>query len=143
VPHRKERNRFDSWEIEAALAKIVSDADFKKNLNSTQFLKFVVEETLAGRGERLKGFTIATSALGRNSDFDPQSSSLVRVQANRLRRLLADYYLGLGAQDPVRIVLPLGSYQPQFERHAAAARSAKTQGRGRGGSPRSRPSPWA
>jgi tetratricopeptide (TPR) repeat protein len=129
VPHRKERNRFDSWEIEAALAKIVSDADFKKNLNSTQFLKFVVEETLAGRGERLKGFTIATSALGRNSDFDPQSSSLVRVQANRLRRLLADYYLGLGAQDPVRIVLPLGSYQPQFERHAAAAPASPTEDR--------------
>jgi hypothetical protein len=49
VPHRKDRNRFDNWEIEAALAKILSDADFKKNPNSTQFLKFVVEETLACR----------------------------------------------------------------------------------------------
>ena len=106
----------DRRAVEAALTKILSDPEFQKNANSARFLKFAVEEALDGRGDRLKGFTIATSALGRHSDFDPQSSSAVRVQAMRLRRLLEDYYCGRGLQDPVRIVLPIGSYQPRFER---------------------------
>jgi len=119
VNQLQSKNNVDDREIRVALAKILSDVDFQGKPNSAQFLRFVVEETMAGRGDRLKGFTIATSALGRNSDFDPQSSSVVRVQANRLRRWLEDYYLGRGSQDPVRIVLPVGSYQPQFERRAA------------------------
>ena len=45
----------------------------------------------------------------------------MRVQANRLRHLLDEYYLGPGSQDPVRIVLPLGSYHPLFERCSASA----------------------
>lgn len=112
-------------EIEIALARILADPGFERNGSATQFLKFVVVETLEGRGERLKGFTIATSALGRRPDFDPQSNSLVRVQASRLRRLLEDYYRGAGASDPVRIELPVGSYQPRFARsHAAAERAS-------------------
>ena len=116
-------------EIRSALKKILSDAKFQRNPNSAHFLKFVVEETLAGRGDRLKGFTVATLALGRNTDFDPQSSSAVRVQATRLRHLLADYYRGPGSQESVRIALPLGSYRPRFERHAEAAPTSLTEKR--------------
>jgi hypothetical protein len=112
---------FEIWEIRSALEKILSDAEFQRNSSSARFLQFVVEETLAGRGDRLKGFTIATLALGRNTDFDPQSSSAVRVQATRLRHLLAEYYRGPGSQESVRVALPLGSYQPRFERHAEAS----------------------
>jgi hypothetical protein len=129
VSQLQDNTRFESWEIRTALAKILGDAEFLRNPSSAQFLKFVVEETLEGRGDRLKGFTIATSALGRNSDFDPQSNSLVRVQASRLRRLLEDYYVGPGSQDPVRIALPLGSYQPRFERRAAAVPALSAEGR--------------
>jgi hypothetical protein len=117
----------DRRAVEATLTRILSDAEFQKNVNSGHFLKFVVEETLAGRGDRLKGFTIAISALGRHSDFDPQSSSAVRVQATRVRRLLADYYRGPGSQDPMRIVLPLGSYRPRFERRDAVEPAASVE----------------
>lgn len=119
---------FDRHEIEAALANVLRGAAFHRNANSTKFLRFVVEETLEGRGDRLKGFTIAISALGRHSNFDAQNSSAVRVQANRLRRLLEEYYRGSGSQDPVRIVLPLGSYQPRFERRPAAEPVAQPSG---------------
>ncbi len=78
---------FGPREIRTALAAFLDDAEFQRNTNSAHFLSFVVEETLAGRGDRLKGFSIATSALGRNSDFDPTSSAAVRVQANRLRHM--------------------------------------------------------
>ena len=41
-------------------------------------LRFVVEESLAGRADRIKAYTIATSVLGRDEAFDPQSDPIVR-----------------------------------------------------------------
>ncbi|MBB4198358.1 hypothetical protein CCR94_22610 [Rhodoblastus sphagnicola] len=107
-PHRAE--------IEAELALLLAWPDFERNRSASQFLKFVVEETLEGRGDRLKAFTIATRALERKDDFDSQNNSAVRVQALRLRQLLKEWYEGPGAQNPVRIILKTGTYKPVFER---------------------------
>ena len=105
-------------EILAALDRILADEDFKRNTNSVKFLKFVVEETVAGRSARLKAFTIATLALQRSDSFNPQANSIVRVQAKRLRDLLHAYYAGAGSSDPIEINLPIGTYHPQFSRRA-------------------------
>ena len=102
-------------EIEAELALLLASAEFEKNRGASNFLKFVVGETLDGRGDRLKAFTIATQALERKDDFDSQSNSAVRVQALRLRQMLAAWYKGPGAQSPVRINLVPGSYKPLFQ----------------------------
>jgi adenylate cyclase len=77
-------------------------------------LRFVVEETLAGRGDRLKGYTIAVEVFAKPETFDAQSDPLVRVEAGRLRRRLLEYYHGDGQSDPVRIELPRGGYAPMF-----------------------------
>jgi adenylate cyclase len=77
-------------------------------------LRFVVEETLAGRGERLKGYTVAVEVFEKPETFDAQSDPLVRVEAGRLRRRLLEYYHGDGKSDPVRIELPRGGYAPMF-----------------------------
>jgi TolB-like protein/Flp pilus assembly protein TadD len=77
-------------------------------------LRFVVEETLAGRGDRLKGYTIAVEVFEKPETFDAQSDPLVRVEAGRLRRRLLEYYHGDGATDRVRIELPRGGYAPIF-----------------------------
>ncbi|GLQ55649.1 hypothetical protein GCM10010862_29080 [Devosia nitrariae] len=44
----------------------------------------------------------------------------MRVQARRLRNLLAEYYEGPGRNEPLRIVLPVGRYVPEFVRSAEA-----------------------
>ncbi|OJY38096.1 MAG: hypothetical protein BGP06_16780 [Rhizobiales bacterium 65-9] len=62
----------------------------------TNFLQYVVEETLEGRGRSLKGYAIAVEALGRSDDFDPQFDPIVRVEARRLRQALRSYYEGPG-----------------------------------------------
>ena len=103
-------------EVRAALQDVLADPEFLRNANSSRFLKFIVEETLAGRGPRLKAFTIATLALQRSEDFNPQSNSIVRVQAMRLRELLSDFYAGPGAGAAIEIHLPRGVYQPEFVR---------------------------
>jgi adenylate cyclase len=83
---------------------------FEQAGRSSSFLRFVVEQTLAGQGERLKGYTVAVEVFGRPPDFDAQSDPLVRVEAGRLRRRLIEYYADEGRDDPVRIDLPRGSY---------------------------------
>ena len=107
-------------EIESELRSVLHDPEFLKNVNSAKFLKFIVDETLDGRGARLKAYTIATLALEREGSFDPQSNSIVRVQAMRLRELLDGYYSGSGSNDRVQILLRRGTYQPAFERRPEA-----------------------
>ena len=103
-------------EVEKQLSKVLIQPEFTRNRSISKFLKFVVEETLEGRGERLKAFTIAVEALARDDTFDAQNSSIVRVQAARLRQLLGAYYAGEGLDDPIRIKMPVGGYKVLFEK---------------------------
>ena len=103
-------------DVARELERLLDSPEFRRNRNASSFLKFVVEETLAGRGDRLKAFTIATLALQRDDSFDPQNNSIVRVQATRVRQMLESHYSGPGLDDPVRIFLPRGSYLPSFDR---------------------------
>jgi hypothetical protein len=49
----------------------------------------VVEETLAGRGDSIKAYTIAIDCFDQEPDFDPQTDPYVRILARRLRRARA------------------------------------------------------
>lgn len=77
-------------------------------------LKYLVSEELAGRGQRLKAFSIATEVFGRSDDFDPQSNSIVRVEVGRLRRALELYFATAGKDEPISIVIGKGGYRPCF-----------------------------
>ena len=97
-------------EVRAELDRILASRCFEQAGRSSSFLRFVVEQTLAGQGERLKGYTIAVEVFGRPPDFDAQTDPLVRVEAGRLRRRLIEYYADEGRDDSVRVDLPRGSY---------------------------------
>jgi len=107
--------------VRAQLERILASRCFEQAARSSSFLRYVVEQTLAGQGERLKGYTIAVEVFGRPPDFDAQSDPLVRVEAGRLRRRLIEYYADEGRNDPVRIELPRGSYSVVCVYHDAAA----------------------
>lgn len=100
--------------------KICSTDDFKPKSLLCRFLMFIIEETLAGRGDQLKGYTIGVGVLGKSENFDPEQDSLVRIHAGRLRRSLDLYYLREGKDDSIRIYIPKGSYQPQFLQNKAS-----------------------
>jgi hypothetical protein len=104
----------DPKDIHAALARVCASRPFDTSPKLTSFLRFVVEVTLAGHGNRLKGYTVGVEALGRAASFDPQIDPIVRVQAIRLRAGLARYYSGAGAHDPVVIDMPRGHYVAHF-----------------------------
>src|ERR1700730_4238396 len=96
-------------EVRAALDRIVASPHFRASPQLASFLRFVVEAAVTGGSDRIKGYTIAVEALGRNADFDPQADPIVRVEAGRLRRALDRYYANGGTDDPIAIELPRGS----------------------------------
>ena len=113
-------------EVRDELTRILGSAVFRDSPQLVRFLTFVVEATLAGKDHTIKGYTIAIEALGRGSDFDPEVDVIVRVEAGRLRIALARYYAGAGANDPLLIDLPRGTYVPTFRRRAFLAPPAAT-----------------
>ena len=76
------------------------------------FLSFVIEEALAGRGERVKEHTVAQEVFQKDETFDPKISSIVRVEASRLRSKLKQYYESEGRPDQIRLEIPKGRYVP-------------------------------
>ncbi|MCG8543895.1 MAG: hypothetical protein MJE12_06765, partial [Alphaproteobacteria bacterium] len=108
-------------DVQAQLNRILTSADFAKSDRMSRFLAYVVEQTIEGHADRLKGYTIGIEVFDRPGDFDPQVDSIVRVEAGRLRDRLSRYYADEGAGDPVRIDIPKGSYTPRFQKAAGNA----------------------
>jgi adenylate cyclase len=109
--------------VRQQLDLILASEEFDASERNRRFLRFVVEEALEGRAERIKAYTVATVVFGRNAGFDPQLDSIVRIEAGRLRRSLERYYLTAGASDPIRIEIPKGTYVPKFAMQPAGGRA--------------------
>jgi Tol biopolymer transport system component len=105
--------------IRSQLDRILGHEVFSRSERLSRFLRYVVEETLAGRGAELKEPVLAAELYGKRVDADRGDDSTVRVDARRLRDKLREYY-GEATQDPVIITLPKGGYTPAFERNPAA-----------------------
>ncbi|MGD9957602.1 MAG: hypothetical protein AB7V23_16190, partial [Candidatus Nanopelagicales bacterium] len=116
--HEEMAEAVSSGDVVLALQQILESRSFRRSPQARGFLAYVVTETLAGRAERLSERTVARRALHRAPDFDGRADASVRVQASRVRKSLEDYYASDGADDPVRISLPRGSYIPVFAAHA-------------------------
>jgi hypothetical protein len=115
---RSEFSADDRRAILEELDRILSSPSFRNSARCREFLRFVVERTLAGESEALKERTIAVEHFGKSFDVDLDRDSTVRVCARNARRRLAEYYAA-GASGPFRIELPVGSYVPVFRRTAA------------------------
>lgn len=86
----------------------------------SKLLRYLVEETVAGRSGGLKSFIVAVDGLGRGGDFDATSDSSARVQMVRLRKTLENYYAQHGPVDQHCIYLQPGSYTVRMGRLAVA-----------------------
>ena len=110
----RDLSRLGEEQIRSELQRIIASQAFDASERNRSFLAFVVEETLAGRSQYIKGYTVARSVFQRDDDFDPQLDPVVRIEASRLRRSLERYYLTAGKTDSIRIELPKGGYVPRF-----------------------------
>lgn len=96
--------------VQAELSLLLSDPLFDRSPMLSRLLSYLVEETLAGRGDRLKSYSVAVEGLGRAPDFDATADSYPRVQISRLRKQLAAYYARHHLAGQKCLYLQPGSY---------------------------------
>ncbi|MGH9722606.1 MAG: hypothetical protein ACRD8O_20540, partial [Bryobacteraceae bacterium] len=113
-------------DVRGTLERLLASRGFQGSQTLSRFLRYAVEQTLEGRSDRLKEYTLGVEVLGRPDRFDPRTDAIVRIQASRLRAKLAAYYRAEGAVEPIRIELPRGSYVPEF--HSVQAESHPRDG---------------
>ncbi|KAB0267281.1 adenylate cyclase [Microvirga brassicacearum] len=113
-------------DVRAQLDRLIASPDLDVPARARKFLRYVVEETLAGRADRIKAYAIGTEVFDRDPSFDAQTDPVVRIEAGRLRRALERYYLSGGLSDPVVITIPKGAYVPHFalRTHAVGAHAS-------------------
>jgi TolB-like protein len=95
--------------------KILAHPLFVVSETLRKFLSYIVKETLSGRVDQIKEYTIAVYGLNKPSDFKPIVDGVVRVHASRLRFALNSYYSNQGAGDLCEISIPKGNYIPVFK----------------------------
>jgi len=105
---------YSQEEVTHALQTVLQDPKFAAAPQMSAFLKFVVTQTLEGKADRIKAYTVAVDALGKPATFDPQNDPSVRVLAKRLRDTLTAYYERTNGHS-VKLRLHCGSYIPEFE----------------------------
>jgi hypothetical protein len=101
--------------IEEQLTRILASHEFAGAGRLSAFLEFVVHKSLEGKDREIKEYAVGTEVFDRPDSFDPRLDTIVRVQASKLRSRLTEYYAHAGADDPIVIVLPRGSYVPVFQ----------------------------
>jgi len=107
-------------EIQDQVNHILASAEFRRSTRLQRFLRLAVERSLAGEIEQMKEYIVGREVFDRGADYDPNVDSIVRVEAQRLRRKLREYYQTRGRKDPILITFPSGSYVPVFARVAQA-----------------------
>jgi hypothetical protein len=105
----------DRDQIHAQVEKLVSSHVLHGSESLCKLVRYLAKQSLDHPGVPVKEYQIATEVFGRPADFDPQSDSAIRVQAGRLRAKLSEYYVSEGAEDPVYVELPKGSYVLNFQ----------------------------
>src|SRR5689334_13629969 len=111
------------------LDKILSSPPFQTSERSSTLLRFLIEQSVSGRAERLKEYEIGTEVLGKSPTFDPRTDPIVRSEVSRLRNRLEKYYASSGQTDLLIIDLPRGSYHPQIQTRSLQPAHTREKGR--------------
>ncbi len=108
-------------EVRAELDRLLRSALFLQSDRLGRFLRFAIENALAGNTDLLKEYVIGTEVYDRKPPYHPSQDSIVRTEARRLRAKLKEYYESEGKQNPVFIYFRPGTYVPVFRRNESLA----------------------
>jgi hypothetical protein len=100
--------------IQQHLKEILEAQSFRGSQRSAQFLRYIVEQALAGHLDSLKERLIGVELFGRLPSYDTGNDAIVRVTASDVRKRLQQYYDKCTSGSNIRIALPLGTYVPEF-----------------------------
>jgi len=109
-------------EIRTQLTRLLASPLFNHSKHYPSLLRYVVNETIEGRGGHLKERALGVEVFGRDADYDTNADPVVRTSACEVRKRIAQYYHEPGHEVEIRIDLPAGSYVPEFRLPPAGAR---------------------
>jgi hypothetical protein len=127
--------------IRDELRHILSSPAFAGSKRCQEFLQFVVDRALTGELDGLKERTIGAKLFGRDIGYETATDPIVRVKANDVRRRLTRYNLEIGDRAPVTILLPSGSYVPEFNFPTASSQPVSGPAQDIQSAPRQTPDP--
>src|ERR1035437_985332 len=99
----------------AELGTVLQSPSFTRAPRLAHLLTYLCERLFAGDACRIKEYSIGVEVFQRGASFDQDSDSIVRVEANRLRKRLTEYYAAEGASHRLQITIPVGQYVPVFK----------------------------
>jgi hypothetical protein len=98
------------------LQTVLASPHFAASKRYPALLKYIVENTLAGKSDLLKERTLGVEVFDRPATYDTNADTVVRYTAGEVRKRLQLFYHEEGRHSSIRISLPAGSYVPVFLR---------------------------
>ncbi|MDQ3009819.1 MAG: hypothetical protein M3X11_03845, partial [Acidobacteriota bacterium] len=123
--HQLSTSTVSQEERRLALEQVLASKHFAHAPMKQRFLRLICEFQLDGRGRELNEYLIGREVFDRHNNYNPATDPIVRVGAHGVREKLERYYQKDGANDEVRIEIPVGSYEPSFIRYSQPV-TAKT-----------------
>jgi len=108
------KTRQEREAVVAELHAILASPHFCNSKRYPALLRYVVEKALAGEADSLKERTIGVEVFERSPSYDTNADTVVRYTAGEVRKRLSLHYHEVNEKPPVQILLPPGSYVPEF-----------------------------
>ncbi|AEU34370.1 hypothetical protein AciX8_0009 [Granulicella mallensis MP5ACTX8] len=108
------RTEEDKEKVRQQMNRLLETSHFKNSRRYPLLFRFIVEETLEGRGEFLKERLLGVRVFERPADYDTASDPIVRVTIAEIRKRIAQYYHEEAHESEMRIELMPGRYEPEF-----------------------------
>lgn len=100
--------------VRRQMNRLLETSHFRNSRRYPALFRFIVEETLEGRGEFLKERLLGIQVFGRPADYDTAADPVVRVTVAEIRKRIAQYYHDEAHDHEMRIELLPGRYEPEF-----------------------------
>lgn len=113
-----------SEELRQLLDRILKSKHFTHAPKKQKFIQLICDFYAHGRAHELNEYLIGREVFDRDDSYNPAADPIVRVGAHDVRKRLELYYQHEGANDELRLEIPIGSYEPAFIRRPAASPSA-------------------
>jgi hypothetical protein len=99
----------------ALVQRVASSRQLGKASQLREILLYVGRRALLEDASSISEQEIGCKVLGRRPDFNPNEDNIVRAQVRHLRQKLDEYFSSEGAEEPLVLTIPKGSYLPHFE----------------------------
>lgn len=101
----------ERWQV---AKRAVASRHFARSPLLSNFLLYIVAETIQGRSDQITEHEIGVHVFERPAHYRTLEDNIVRSYARQLRRRLTDYFLQEGSSERLHIEIPLGGYIPIF-----------------------------